>query len=160
MANEIKFSTGLDLSNKSILNFVIHASATGSPPSNPVEGMPWYDTTTNQLKIYNGTTWDAITVYTESTGIDITNGAISIDGAYSGLFPNNVHSSLIGNGNDTEIAVTHNLGKQWVSAVVIEVATKAMQITPYVCTSNSVTTFYFGTAPTTNQYRVIIIAGA
>lgn len=66
------------------------------------------------------------------------------------------YTTTIGNGSSTSIAVTHGLGSQWVIAQVFEVSTSALVECDVVLTSSTQTTFSFGVAPTTNQYRVVI----
>lgn len=67
------------------------------------------------------------------------------------------YTQTIGNGSATSIGVTHSLGNQWVIAQVVEVSTLAEVECDIIRTSASVTTFEFTVAPTTNQYRVIIV---
>ena len=67
------------------------------------------------------------------------------------------YTQTIGNGSSTSIGVTHSLGNQWVIAQIVEVSTLAEVECDVIRTSSSVTTFEFTTAPTTNQYRVIIV---
>jgi hypothetical protein len=66
------------------------------------------------------------------------------------LFTTATHASA------TSIAITHNLGQQFVLAQVYEVATLSQVEVDVVCTSTSVTTFNFATAPTANTYRFLI----
>lgn len=66
------------------------------------------------------------------------------------------YTGTIGNGSLTSIGVTHGLGTQYVTAQVFD-ATSNVQIECQVTLTNSTTTtFDFNTAPTTNQYRVVI----
>lgn len=57
----------------------IAVSPSGSPPANPQVGSLWYNTTTGQLNVYNGTQWTPIlvtnpsNVLTPSGNIDMTN---------------------------------------------------------------------------------------
>ena len=71
------------------------------------------------------------------------------------------YSTNIGDGASTTIAVTHNLGTKDVTVTVIKNSDDSVLNDPtWVATSSSVVTFTFGAAPTTNQYRVIILTGA
>ena len=60
-------------------------------------------------------------------------------------------------GGSTSIAVTHNIGNQWVQAQVYEVSTKDQVECEIELTSASVTTFKFNVAPAANALRVVII---
>lgn len=68
------------------------------------------------------------------------------------------YTSQIGNGVLTAITVTHGIGSQFVTVQVYESATPWAQIE---CEINNIsttqTTLKFNTAPTTNQYTVVIV---
>jgi hypothetical protein len=66
-------------------------------------------------------------------------------------------SDTIGNGTLTSIPVTHSIGNQFVQASVYDVSSTDKVECEIELTSASVTTFKFNVAPTTNQYRVVII---
>lgn len=66
-------------------------------------------------------------------------------------------TGTIGNGSLTDLPVTHGLGTQWVTAQVYEVSTGAQVECDVVVTSSTVVTFSFAVAPTTNQYRYVIV---
>lgn len=68
----------------------------------------------------------------------------------------NKYTELIGDGSDTSIDVTHGLGSQWVTAQVFDATSNAMVECDVILTSSTITTFEFATAPTTDQYRVVI----
>jgi hypothetical protein len=63
----------------------------------------------------------------------------------------------IGDGSTTAIAVTHSLGTKDVAVQVRDVATDNHVFPDIANTSTSVCTLTFAVAPTTNQYRVVII---
>jgi hypothetical protein len=63
----------------------------------------------------------------------------------------------IGNGSLTSLPVTHGLGSQFVTAQVFDATSNELVECDVVLTSATVTTFIFSTAPTTNQYRVVIV---
>jgi hypothetical protein len=63
----------------------------------------------------------------------------------------------IGNGSSTAIAVTHGLGSQYVTAQVFDATSNDLVECDITLTSSTVTTFAFSVAPTTNQYRVVIV---
>lgn len=62
----------------------------------------------------------------------------------------------IGNGALTDIPVTHGLGSQYVTAQVFDATSNLQVECDVVLTNSTTTTFTFTTAPTTNQYRVVI----
>lgn len=66
-------------------------------------------------------------------------------------------TQTIGDGSTTAIAVTHNLGQQHVVSQVFDASTNLMVECDITNTSTTVATFTFAVAPTTNQYRVVII---
>jgi hypothetical protein len=66
-------------------------------------------------------------------------------------------TALIGDGSTTAIAVTHSLGQQYVVAQVYDAASNLQVECDITLTSTTVTTFTFAVAPTTNQYRVVIV---
>lgn len=67
------------------------------------------------------------------------------------------YTGTIGNGSSTSIAVTHGLGTQFVTAQVFDESTDEQVECDIVLTSSTQTTFTFNVAPTTNQYRVVIV---
>lgn len=67
------------------------------------------------------------------------------------------YTATIGNGSSTSIAVTHGLGSQYVTAQIFDASSGAMVECDITLTSGTVTTFVFNVAPTTNQYRVVIV---
>ena len=66
------------------------------------------------------------------------------------------YAASVGNGTLTTIPVTHNLGTRDVIVQVYEVTTFDTVYVETVRTSTSVVTLEFASAPTTNQYRVVI----
>lgn len=66
-------------------------------------------------------------------------------------------TTTIGDNSATSIAVTHNIGRQFVTAQVFQTDSPFAQIECEVrATSTTQTTFIFNTAPTSNQYTVVI----
>jgi hypothetical protein len=66
-------------------------------------------------------------------------------------------TGTIGNGSLTSLAVTHGLGSQYVTAQLFDATSNAMVECDITLTSSTVTTFTFAVAPTTNQYRYVIV---
>lgn len=68
------------------------------------------------------------------------------------------YATSIGNGASTSFVVTHNLGSQDVQVTVREVASPYAIVYPDVeLTSTNTCTVYFGSAPSSNAYRVIVV---
>jgi hypothetical protein len=66
-------------------------------------------------------------------------------------------AQTIGNASLTSIVVTHNLGTTDIDPTVFEVATGAVVGCDTSATTINTATFVFATAPTTGQYRVVIM---
>jgi hypothetical protein len=88
-----------------------------------------------------------------SGGISVGAGGVSVD---TSVVARHVAVS-VGNGSATSIAVTHNLGTQDVLVQVIRISDRAAVLTDWVATDVNTVTLAFATAPSTNQYRVIVI---
>ncbi len=67
------------------------------------------------------------------------------------------YTGLIGDNSSTSIAVTHGLGTQYATAQVFDAGTNLQVECDVTLTSSTQTTFAFAVAPTTNQYRVVIV---
>jgi hypothetical protein len=67
-----------------------------------------------------------------------------------------VYSRLISETTTTTV-VTHSIGRRWVQVQLIEVSTDDVVVCEVELTSTTTITLKFNVAPTTNQYRVIII---
>ena len=67
------------------------------------------------------------------------------------------YTATIGDGTSTVIAVTHGLGSQYVAAQVYDAISNLQVECDITLTSSTQTSFTFATAPTTNQYRVVIV---
>jgi len=106
--------------------------------------------------------------YTGGAGLTLTGGTFAV-GQGTGLIVNaddvaidttvvaRKYTATIGNGSLTSITVTHSLGNQYVHAQVFDAGSNVLVDCDVTLTSTSQTTFGFATAPTTNQYRVVII---
>lgn len=92
--------------------------------------------------------------YTAGNGVLISSGVISVDPTVTARKA----SATIGDGSATTITFTHNLNTQDVHVAVKEVATNAGVITDYVANGVNTVQLTFGTAPTSGQYRVTVIA--
>jgi hypothetical protein len=96
-----------------------------------------------------GTTFDVV----GGNGITVNANNIQVDAVVVAR----KYTTTIGNGSSTSIAVTHNLGNQYVNVQVFEVSTNNLVETDVTLTSSSVATIGFSVAPTTGQYRVVIV---
>ena len=77
-------------------------------------------------------------------------------GVTATLTPALVFTQAIGNGASTSIAVTHNIGRQYVEVSLYDTSTKERVFCDVVCTSTTVTTLNFSVAPGSNEYTVVI----
>lgn len=85
-------------------------------------------------------------------------GASDAAGAKTNLGFMTRYEANVGNNSDTAITVTHSLGTKDVIVQVYETGSPYSQVMPDVeHTSTSVVTLQFAVAPTTNQYRVVVI---
>lgn len=69
-----------------------------------------------------------------------------------------VYVEDIGNNSDTTIIVTHNLDTEDIIVSVRDNSSGEEYIVPNETTDNNNVTLYFAVAPTTDQYRVIVLA--
>jgi hypothetical protein len=85
-------------------------------------------------------------------------GASDAAGAKTNLGFMTRYAANVGNNSDVAIAVTHSLGTKDAIVQVYDNTTPFAQVWPDVeYTSTSVVTLQFAVAPTTNQYRVVVI---
>jgi hypothetical protein len=131
-------------------------------------------TLTNDGTVTVGTTALVFTQFTglgqvtAGTGLVKTGNTINV-GAGTGILANTddvaidttvvarKYTTTIGTGALTSITVTHSLGNQYVHAQVFDAGSNVLVDCDVTLTSSSQTTFGFAVAPTTNQYRVVII---
>jgi hypothetical protein len=171
-----KFLTHLDMMNNEIRNMKIETRS--SAPINPVEGQMYFDTTDKVVYVYIDGSWKDI------SSADVTlaqlaqnTGASSIGVTpISGINGDNVQELLeglktyvdsstikkftqdIGDGTSTDIVVTHNLGTRDVVVSVYENSAPYSVVNTNVeITDDNTITVKFTTAPTNNQYRVVVI---
>jgi hypothetical protein len=69
----------------------------------------------------------------------------------------NKYTVLIGDGSSTAITVTDNIGSQDKVAIVRDASTNAQIECDIVYTNTTQTTFNFTVAPTTNQFKVVVV---
>lgn len=92
--------------------------------------------------------------YSAGNGILISGGVISADPAVVARKA----SATIGDGTATTLTITHGLNTQDVVVSIKEVSTNAGVIADWVANGVNTVQLTFGTAPTTGQYRVTVIA--
>ncbi len=94
--------------------------------------------------------------YTAGTGLTLTGSQFAIDTANG--YGSRKYAANIGDGSSTSITVTHNLGtKDLVWNLYDNTTPFAAFITDIQMTTTNTVTIIFATAPTTNQYRVVLI---
>lgn len=98
-------------------------------------------------------TWQGTDVGVEYGGT----GASTASDARANLGATGKHAQDIGNGSATSIAVTHTLNTLDVTVQVYEKSSGAVVIPDITITSTSQVTLDFAVAPTTNQYRVVVV---
>ena len=88
------------------------------------------------------------------TGLTFSSGALAFASGY-GI---QKYSTSIGDGSATSYTVTHNIGTKDVTVQVYDNSTPYAQVEADVeHASNSAVTIKFAAAPTSNQYRVVVI---
>lgn len=92
--------------------------------------------------------------YSAGNGIIISGGVISADPAVVARKA----SATIGDGTATTLTVTHGLNTQDIAVSIKEVTTNAGVIADWVANGVNTVQLTFGTAPTTGQYRVTVVA--
>ena len=96
---------------------------------------------------------NAGTSYTSGTGIVISGGVISMDTAVAARKA----AATIGDGTSTTLTLTHNLNTRDIVVSVYDTATRTGVICDWVANGVNTVQLTFGTAPTTGQYRVLVI---
>ena len=67
------------------------------------------------------------------------------------------YATTFGDGSAVDYTITHSLGTQDVHVSVYEVSSTIMVIPDMEVTGSNTVTLRFAVAPTTNQYRVVVI---
>lgn len=90
------------------------------------------------------------------TSISVGTDSVTVDRTTNGSLVALCYVATVGDNSSTAIAVTHGLGRQYVTAQVFDASANTQVDCDVTLTSTTVTTFTFVVAPTTNQYRVVI----
>jgi hypothetical protein len=140
-------------------NTFYYCTATAATPWVPgTNGSTWsYMFTVSATQAGGGLTATAnVLAVGAGTGIVVNTNDVAIN--HTGT--NGVHVPLMystaTHSSATSIAITHNLGFQWVTTAVYEVATSAQVEVDVVATDANTTTFIFAVAPSANAYRFVI----
>jgi len=111
-------------------------------------------TSITTLGTITGGVWNATTIGVAYGGT----GATTASGARVNLGATGKFSASIGDGTTTSFVVNHNLNTQDIVVMVRQAASPYSQVIPDVeATTVSSATIVFATAPTTNQYRVVVV---
>ncbi len=117
--------------------------------------------TTNQTITLNTTAltftqFSGAGTYTAGTGLTLTGSQFAIDMANG--YGSRKYSADIGDGSSTSITVTHNLGtKDLIWSLYDKSTPYAAFITDVQFTTVNTVTVIFSTAPTSGQYRIVLI---
>lgn len=109
-------------------------------PANPTNGQLYVNPTTNTTYTYSTT----YSYWTSNTSSAAGGGA-------------SVYSANIGNASANTFTVTHSLGKENVTVSVRENSTGYYVYPDVKYSSTNAVIVEFVTAPTTNQYKVIVL---
>lgn len=98
---------------------------------------------------------------TDSTGTYVGAGTgISVSGSNVAIDTSVVarkYSANVGDGTSTSITITHNLGTRDVHVTLYDASSYAVVMCDVTNATTNTITLGFSTAPTTNQYRVVVI---
>jgi hypothetical protein len=87
------------------------------------------------------------------TGISVLLGNVSIDTSVVAR----KYAANVGDNSSTSITITHNLGTRDVQVTLYDASSYAEVMCDVTHATTNTITLAFSTAPTTNQYRVVVI---
>lgn len=110
------FLTNINLNGNQLVNGVIHKSGTAPTVPTPVSGQVYFNTTDGFIYVYDGTTWDKVTLSGEIVNADIKAGAAIAANKISGTAvtqadSGTVTSTMIADGTilDADINASANI---------------------------------------------------
>jgi len=133
-----------------------------SAPTGAIVGTTDTQSLTNKNLTGAGMTFPTFNQNTTGSAATLTTArtinGVSFNGSANITIPTvQKYTGTIGDGTTAAIGVTHGLGSQHVTAQVFDATSNLQVECDVTLTSSTVTTFTFNTAPTTNQYRVVIV---
>ena len=133
-----------------------------SAPTGAIVGTTDTQSLTNKNLTGAGMTFPTFNQNTTGSAATLTTArtinGVSFNGSANITIPTvQKYTGTIGDGTTSAIGVTHGLGSQYVTAQVFDATSNLQVECDVTLTSSTVTTFTFNTAPTTNQYRVVIV---
>lgn len=129
-----------------------HTHSAATPSTEGVGGSAGFISAVDKEKL------DGITAGATKVEDSSTNGNIKINGSESTVYTLPAYSSLIGNGTDTNIVVTHSLNSRIIQAQVIAAGSPYDIIDVYIeATSANTVTIKFDVAPANNEFYVTVI---
>jgi 5,10-methylene-tetrahydrofolate dehydrogenase/methenyl tetrahydrofolate cyclohydrolase len=162
------FLTNIDMQNNQVINLVAEKLATD--PATPATARIVYNTTSNKLEYWNGTSWVVLDnsnlngqnaayylARANHTGTQLAATISDFTTAADARVAAAGYATSIGNGTLTTLPVTHNLNTRDVIVQVYQVATPYAQVYPDIAaTTVNAIDLTFAVAPTANQYRVLV----
>lgn len=87
-----------------------------------------------------------------NTGISVTGSGVAVDTSVVAR----KYVATVASGS-ADVTVTHNLGNDYPTVQVYEISSGTQVLVPFTSTSANAGTLSFSTAPTSNQYKVVVI---
>lgn len=150
-AGKIGGASGADVTVGDTLYCTVDSSASGD---HATVGANWTIVQAN-VDAATTTTQGLVELATQAEAEARTDTARAVTPASIANFPVK-YAADIGNGLLTDITVTHNLGTKDITYSIRQNSDDAFIDCAVVATSTTTATFSFSTAPTSNQYRVVI----
>lgn len=119
------FSSQINFSKIPQLGMVMESAANASPPSSPVNGQLWYDTTNNRMMVRENGAWvtasnTGVVLTTDSAGGDISGTFSNLQIGANAVGTNEIANSAVTLAKIANIATDRLLGRDTASAGVVE----------------------------------------